>query len=134
LIDFEGEPNVPIERRNNFGSPLRDVACMLRSFDYAAYYSLRNSGAAHSAELMDEWLTNVRSAFWRGYLQVHGDISSSYSDALLFFEVEKALFEIDYEHSHRPAWFDVAAESTYRLLSRDLEATAGHNGGRAGTE
>jgi maltokinase len=118
LIDFEGEPNTPITRRNEFGSPLRDVACMLRSFDYAAYFMRYSTpGGANRQEPVDRWLTAVRSAFVDGYRNAGGATSGGYLDALLLFELEKALFEIDYEYNNRPTWLHVATESTYRLLS-----------------
>ena len=58
IIDFEGEPARPLAERRKKHSPLRDVAGMLRSFDYAARSAVMNLGA----ERADHWRGRARGS------------------------------------------------------------------------
>ncbi len=116
LIDFEGEPLRPLAERNEFDSPLRDVAGMLRSFDYAA-------GAAEreTAEDRRDWATATRSAFVQGYVSSGGLNLAAYQDILDAFEIDKASYEIEYEARNRPSWLAIPTTAIHRLLAGERQ-------------
>jgi maltose alpha-D-glucosyltransferase/alpha-amylase len=97
VIDFEGEPARPLSERRLPSSPLRDVAGMLRSFDYAARTAERSSATALDA---DAWLEEARRAF----LAAYGPLSADELALLRAFEAEKACYEVRYEANNRPDW------------------------------
>ncbi|CAA7619861.1 maltose alpha-D-glucosyltransferase [Magnetospirillum sp. UT-4] len=119
VIDFEGEPAAALEARRAKDSPLRDVAGMLRSFDYARATALgrikaaRPEAAARLEPVAEEWRRRVRDAFLDRYLSAVEDgdglpLGNLAAMRLLeLFEMEKACYEIIYEASHRPAWLAV---------------------------
>jgi len=120
LIDFEGEPQRPLAERRAKHSALRDVAGMLRSFDYARHTALqRTAGNAADLErlapLARHWQQRVRETFLASYVQsaVQGalyDSVESFAAAmplLELFELEKALYELRYEMDNRPDWVAV---------------------------
>jgi maltokinase len=118
ILDFEGEPDrTPAERRQ-LSSPLRDVAAMLRSFDYAAAAAIIERTAPDSAEAEilrgygEAWADANRDAFWSSYLETIGSIPilPAPGPALVLrraFEVQKAVYEIGYELGHRPSWVPI---------------------------
>ena len=125
VLDFEGEPDRPVEERRRPSSPLRDVAGMLRSFHYAAEVALRDRGEEITDELAAlalAWEERNTFAFSEGYRAVGG------IDALLpgteegrdlvqgAFELDKALYEVSYEQSHRPDWVAIPRAAVDRLL------------------
>jgi maltose alpha-D-glucosyltransferase/alpha-amylase len=126
IIDFEGEPSRPIDERRQKHSPLRDVAGMLRSFDYAIETAGRHHPAASSTLRSS---LNLRESFLAGYLATVGraDVTSVPRDRgeleawLGFFEFEKALYELEYEINNRPAWVDIPLRWIVRSLE-DREA------------
>jgi trehalose synthase-fused probable maltokinase len=99
VIDFEGEPARPLAERREPASPLRDVAGMLRSFDYAA-----RTVAADDAE--------SRAAFLTEYGCTPDD------PLLTALELEKACYEVRYEASNRPAWLWLPLAALARLVRR----------------
>ena len=115
VLDFEGEPNrTPSERREP-STPLRDVAGMLRSFDYAAAVALAERARPDSEDwerMMaygDAWAQANRDAFWSAYLETIGDSALLPSPGAAMvtrraFEVHKAAYEVGYELGHRPSW------------------------------
>lgn len=128
LLDFEGEPDrTPAERRA-LGSPLRDVAGMLRSFDYAAAVALTDRILPESADwegmmaFGDEWAAVNRTAFWNAYVETVGDTQllptprSTHMERRAF-ELQKAIYEVRYELGHRPSW--VGIPMRFLLRSRD---------------
>jgi trehalose synthase-fused probable maltokinase len=114
VVDFEGEPARTLPERRLKRSPLRDVAGMLRSFDYAA----------RAAGLEDgEFQSRARDLFLEGYLGVverTGILPSpSQSERLIeMFELEKAVYELRYELAHRPDWVHIPVAGIERLLER----------------
>jgi maltose alpha-D-glucosyltransferase/alpha-amylase len=120
LIDFEGEPQRPLEERRAKHAALRDVASMLRSFDYARHTALHQTtpNAAEIARLgpaAREWERQVRAAFVQTYGKVavegglYADVAAfeAASPLLDLFEIEKALYELRYEMDNRPDWVAV---------------------------
>ena len=104
VIDFEGEPARPLAERRALASPLRDVAGMLRSLDYAAHSALDAPAAA-------AWLADARDAFLDGY----GGISGAEVPLLAAFELEKACYEVVYEANNRPDWIWLPLGALERL-------------------
>lgn len=108
VLDFEGEPSVPLTRRRAFAPPLRDVAGMLRSFDYAARHeALRRPGDRQLADAAAAWVRACQDAFCAGYADVMG-ASPMASDTLLrALILQKAVYEAVYEARHRPGWLPI---------------------------
>ncbi len=110
IIDFEGEPARPLEERRRPSSPLRDVAGMLRSLDYAARTVEREEAA--SAFEPERWLGQAREAFLRAYRSGGERIDQG---LLRAFELEKACYEVHYEANNRPAWRWLPEQAVMRL-------------------
>lgn len=115
LVDFEGEPLRPMRERNRLDSPLRDVAGMLRSFDYVAG-SLAGAGGA------TEWAATARAAFSDGYSEASGCDLRENRAVVDAFEVDKALYETVYEARNRPAWLEIPVTALRRLSARGAPA------------
>ena len=138
LLDFEGEPARPLGERRLKRSPFRDVAGMLRSFDYAANAAIaevvaagrcavRNAPASYSAGTPREWVMWVSAAFLRGYFAamegrglLPGDRTARriQLDAHL---LEKAFYEVRYELDHRPDWVGIPIRGVAALLAGSTE-------------
>jgi maltose alpha-D-glucosyltransferase/alpha-amylase len=116
IIDFEGEPSRPLEEGRAKRSPLRDVAGMLRSFDYAKWSAMKRVAPAESgvdvlAEL-EAWQRATREAFLRAYAAAMEDsrVFASFDDVLGLLElaeIEKLLYEVRYEAANRPDWLHI---------------------------
>ena len=115
ILDFEGEPSASLTERRIKRSPLKDVAGMLRSFDYAARPVLNEMPHSDSGKLSAAcsfWTAWVGGAFLDGYLTTGGDAllpeGRAASEALLRgFLLEKAAYEVQYELNNRPTWVDI---------------------------
>ncbi|MFT3799492.1 maltokinase N-terminal cap-like domain-containing protein [Microbacterium sp.] len=115
ILDFEGEPMRPIAERRAPDLALRDIAGMLRSFDYVAGSLARDRPA--DAAAADAWAHSARAAFLRGYADAAGidDADDPLRDAL---ELDKAVYEAIYETRHRPDWVAIPLRAIERLVTR----------------
>lgn len=106
LIDFEGEPGAPSAQRRQRDSPLRDIAGMLRSFDYAA----RQGGHPR------RWVERNRTQFCEGYAAESGSDPREDPGVLACYELDKAVYEAAYEARYRPDWLPIPLAGIGRLL------------------
>ncbi|HET7327563.1 MAG TPA: aminoglycoside phosphotransferase [Nocardioidaceae bacterium] len=120
IIDFEGEPAKPLVEREAFDVPLRDVAGMLRSFDYAAANLLTDHpGNSQIAYRAREWAQRNRKAFTAGYAEA-GDVDPAEQAVLMrAYETDKAIYEVLYEARNRPTWLEIPMAAVRRLSGAD---------------
>ncbi len=112
VLDFEGEPAVPLEQRRAPAPALRDVAGMLRSFDYVARHQLM--GRPDAEELgptAGEWVQRSQEAFCAGYASAGGMDPQANEVVLRALMLDKAVYEVVYEARHRPAWLPIPLDS-----------------------
>ena len=125
IIDFEGEPARPLAERRIKHSSLRDVAGMLRSFDYARWSAVlrdtyTEADRARLAPLAQGWVRETRETFLRAYDETTRDsgLYASFAEVqglIELFELEKALYELRYEVGNRPAWINVPLQGVLAL-------------------
>ncbi|HEX6875545.1 MAG TPA: hypothetical protein VF165_07790 [Nocardioidaceae bacterium] len=127
IVDFEGEPAKPLSERVRPDSRWRDVAGMLRSFDYAAHaveQDVEDAGR-QIAYRAQEWAERNRSAFLAGYLEAAEGTShatqpvmtSAEQVLLRAYEADKAVYETVYEARNRPSWLSIPVSAIARLTS-----------------
>lgn len=127
ILDFEGEPRLSLGERLLKRSPLRDVAGMLRSFDYAASVALRLLEPATAAKL-GPWARAWGDAVCGHYLGSYFATARGAAflppdpsdvDLLLkVFTLDKAIYEIGYELAYRPDFLPVPLGAVLRLLAK----------------
>jgi maltokinase len=117
-LDFEGEPAVPLAVRRAPAPALRDVAGMLRSFDYAARHELVGKDTPGAADLTvagrnadagaaSAWARQCQDAFCAGYAAGGGADPAGHATLLRALTLEKAVYEVVYEYRHRPSWLPI---------------------------
>jgi trehalose synthase-fused probable maltokinase len=130
ILDFEGEPLRSLEERRSLQSPLRDVAGMLRSFSYATYSALYERAEPESDRWnqLEPWATTFESLARDYFLQAY--LRASHETDLLprdrddlqllldFFELDKALYEVNYEIGHRPDWVRIPLRGIIDVIDR----------------
>ncbi len=136
IIDFEGEPARPLGERRLKHSPLRDVAGMLRSFDYAVHKALRvqqESGLIRKEDesvlepLAGVWFTWVSVVFLKAYLAIAspgGFLPENPAHLRLLLRIlllEKAIYELGYELNNRPDWASIPISGIHRLIGSPEE-------------
>jgi maltokinase len=119
IIDFEGEPEKPMPDRIGLDTPLRDVAGMLRSFDYVALHTLlaEHADDTQLAYRAGEWADRNREAFLDGYSHVDGVDPRAEEVVLRAYETDKAVYELIYEARNRPTWTVIPMTALERLSS-----------------
>jgi maltose alpha-D-glucosyltransferase / alpha-amylase len=127
IIDFEGEPSRPMAERTAKNSPLRDVAGMLRSFDYALWTTVFHrlhlgADPRSTIEAVEGWREDTQCAFLATYREAMAgsdllpEDPETDSRLLELFLIQKAAYEIGYELSMRPDWVHIPLEGLLALL------------------
>jgi maltose alpha-D-glucosyltransferase/alpha-amylase len=130
FIDFEGEPLKTLAERRAKASPLRDVAGLLRSYDYAARIVTRDAPAMRDGtarkralKMIADFRQMAAAAFFSGYGEGRGHgLEAGERTLLTVFALEKAAYEIAYEAAHRPQWLDLPLAG-FASLATDLCGT-----------
>ncbi|MFN3389441.1 MAG: hypothetical protein ACK40O_10970, partial [Allosphingosinicella sp.] len=121
IIDFEGEPSKPLEERRAKDLPLRDVAGIIRSFDYSTAVARRTMPAvaetvhARAEHAFHEFCECAVTGFLDGYTEVSGRDPGPLLDLFL---LEKAAYELRYEAASRPDWLSVPLAGFARIAER----------------
>ncbi|MCA1727757.1 MAG: putative maltokinase, partial [Actinobacteria bacterium] len=130
IIDFEGEPAIPLGERRIKRSPLRDVAGMIRSFHYAAHTALarasKDVASPTETSLLslwtDFWYLWVSGSFLGSYLETAGGASflpESEEELHVLLDVlllAKAVYELGYEANNRPDWVHIPVRGVLELV------------------
>jgi maltose alpha-D-glucosyltransferase/alpha-amylase len=130
IIDFEGEPARPLSERRIKRSPLRDVAGLLRSFDYATRTAMRSpwvedlspESRASLSDWARAWAHWVSATFLGHYFEIAGDgplLPETLDERRRMLHahlLDKALYEVAYELDNRPDWLDVPIQGLLELL------------------
>ena len=134
IIDFEGEPARPLSERRLKRSPLRDVAGMIRSFNYATHNALLRQVSlaprpGDELALLQNWAQYwyiwVSATFLNAYLDCIREANLLPKDSgqlkilLDAFLLEKAIYEIGYELNNRPAWLKVPLQGVLQLMETE---------------
>jgi maltose alpha-D-glucosyltransferase / alpha-amylase len=126
LIDFEGEPAKPLEARRAKDLPIRDLAGVLRSFDYAVAQAINNftdsteEAEARALELLETFREVSGRRFLAGYWEAGGRMDEHLLDLAL---LEKAAYEVAYEASNRPDWLETPLHGLAAIADRLLLET-----------
>lgn len=120
VIDFEGEPAKALTERREADTPIKDVAGMLRSFDYAARHLLAtdHQGDPQIAYRAAEWSNRNRAAFCEGYAEVAGADPRDDDVLLRAFSADKVVYEVLYEARNRPSWVALPLAAAAQLSRR----------------
>ncbi len=131
IIDFEGEPARPLTERREKHSPIKDVAGMLRSFNYATYAAIFNMKVdKEHSRLLEKWgkvwEELVRQSFLNGYLDIATGAKARFLPdsmkvilrVLSVFQMDKAIYELNYEINNRPTWVEIPLKYLISLLDQ----------------
>jgi maltokinase len=130
IVDFEGEPAKPLSERVEPDLVWRDVAGMLRSFDYAAHAVVADVQADPEATQQiafraAEWGERNTGAFLRGYVENSGRTSGNLSDdqflVLRAYIADKAVYEAVYEARNRPTWLSIPLGAIERITTQHAD-------------
>jgi predicted trehalose synthase len=127
LLDFEGEPMRPMAERSRPDLALRDVAGMLRSFDYVAG-SVRLDEPDRSPAAVRQWAHEARVAFLQAYADDSGsalDGQAADQPVLAALELDKAVYEATYEMRARPTWVTIPLRAIARLAGQEEPTRVG---------
>jgi maltose alpha-D-glucosyltransferase/alpha-amylase len=131
VIDFEGEPARSLPERRAKQPALKDVAGMLRSFDYAVE-TVATDGDSGAGETTVGITHTLRHGFLDGYRATFAHNPPAFAPGdpaavsawTTFFELEKALYEVEYEVNNRPAWVHIPLGGLVRILSGTTDGDA----------
>ncbi|KAA1426243.1 maltokinase N-terminal cap-like domain-containing protein [Nocardioides antri] len=118
IVDFEGEPAKPLTERLLPDSPWRDVAGMLRSFDYAPHAVARSAAdddphvTSQREHRADEWAARNKEAFLTAYA---GGLNSEEGVLVAAYVADKAVYECVYEARNRPSWLQIPLAAVARI-------------------
>jgi maltose alpha-D-glucosyltransferase/alpha-amylase len=128
ILDFEGEPNRPLEERRRKNSPLRDVAIMMRSFSYVAHTIVSERARPDTEDwntqlrYADQWESAMQAAFLQGYYSHMTDsplLPAREADRqrlMNVFELDRAITELSYDINSRPDWTHIGLHGIRRIL------------------
>ncbi|MBA3894181.1 MAG: maltose alpha-D-glucosyltransferase [Gemmatimonadales bacterium] len=136
IVDLEGEPSRSLSERRYKRSPLRDLAGMIRSFEYAAAYSVRHGPMRNEdvpallpwSRLWQRWAS---ASFLRGYFDAVGDAPylprghDAFAAMLDFYLLDKSIYELRYELNNRPDWVGIPIEGIRRRIEPGVERPVG---------
>jgi maltose alpha-D-glucosyltransferase/alpha-amylase len=137
IVDFEGEPAKPLHMRREKMSPMRDVAGLIRSFDYAAAFAGRSGptdlGEAEEVrkqQIIRDYAPNSQEAFLKAYRETaYAGAFTASEDAerglLQLFVLEKAAYEVCYEAANRPTWVSVPVNGMAKIVDELLSGAEG---------
>ncbi len=137
IVDFEGEPAKPLVLRRDKSSPMRDVAGLLRSFDYAAAFAgsggpadLGEAAELRKQQILQNFAPACSTAFLTAYREAahagHVDAPEADEGALLdLFVLEKAAYEVCYEAANRPDWIPVPLAGLADIVDQLLGVSQG---------
>ncbi len=114
ILDFEGEPLKSISERENYDSPLKDLASMLRSISYRF-----NGGVTNFQEIEEKVSTNLIEGYFRSYREINADFlpeREEFRSLLTLFQIERAVYECLYESKYRPDWLWIPQTGLARLI------------------
>jgi maltose alpha-D-glucosyltransferase/alpha-amylase len=129
ITGFEGDASLPLEERRSKDSPLRDVATVLRSFDYARATALERVGMGRPdlrdplGPALDDWLRQTTEYFLKGYRRAAVESNCVPADDATFtalvtlFQIQCALHELRRELAHRPSWIEIPIRALLTLVS-----------------
>jgi maltose alpha-D-glucosyltransferase/alpha-amylase len=128
ITGFEGDASLPLEERRSKDSPLRDVATVLRSFDYARATALERVGMGRPdlreplVPALDDWLRQTTDFFLKGYRRAAVESNcvptddATFASLITLFQIQCALHELGRELAHRPSWIEVPTRALLSAL------------------